>query len=327
MKAKIIALFLFILVFPSLYSQITLVLQNDSTSGMDTDINYYYPDKNWGDLHRFRTEAWTYFGDLSIMRCLIYFDLSSIPINSHIASAVLSLYHDNDLEHSTLSGSNACWLQRVTSPWDEYSASWNSQPSTTTVNQVAIEASETTDQDYPHIDVTNLIQDMVDIPDSSYGFLLKLQTEEIYRRLSFASRENIDPAKRPKLTIDYYDCIATFYDTIRVTISDTLKITVTDTLIINVTLTDIDLNDVYSKIKIYPNPTHDIVFIDVSDHANLTNYKIKIINTLSETIFISAIDQQIFEISINQFGAKGLYFIQLFDESDNILDIRKIILQ
>jgi hypothetical protein len=44
-------------------------------------------------------------------------------------------------------------------------------------------------------------------------------------------------------------------------------------------------------------------------------------------IFESNITQQLFEIDMSVFGQTGLYFIQIIDNSSQIVDTRKIILE
>lgn len=312
---------LFVLFFAcNLHSQSLLILQSDSTNGKDVDLSYIFSDTNFGDEPRFRAEAWTYGGSLELIRGLIDFDLTSIPKEAFISKATLSLYHDIDLRSSTLLGSNSCWLQRVTSPWKEDSVTWNSQPTTTISNQVFVDSSTTIDLEYP-IDVTNLVQDMVEKPDSSFGFMLRLNNEQFYRRLSFASRENINPAKRPRLTIEYYECksVIIVYDTVRVTVTDTLRIELNPT--------KVGSNNNIQLVKVFPNPAKDKIYIKIDDYSNLEDYRIRIINTLSSEIFNSKMDQSILEIDINKLGAKGLYFIQIYDDQNNLIDVRKILLE
>jgi hypothetical protein len=132
--------------------------------------------------------------------------LSSIPANSNIVSAQLSLYHDNSDStqfDSPANGSNACWLQRVTSTWDKNAVTWNNQPSVTTNNEDSIPMSTVLYQDYTNIDVSNIVQDMVNNPTNSFGFLLSLVNETNYRRMTFASGNNPDTSNYPTLLVCY----------------------------------------------------------------------------------------------------------------------------
>lgn len=119
-------------------------------------------------------------------------------------------------------------------------------------------------------------------------------------------------------------CVETIYDTIPIYDS----ISVTDTLIIDVTLTGIDPPDNLNTIKVYPNPTKDVVYIHTGDnYNNMMDFTIKIINTSEILVFESKITQQIFEIDINTFGNTGLFFIQIIDNTSQIIDVRKILLE
>jgi len=108
--------------------------------------------------------------------------------------------------HESLSGANTALLQRITEGWEEDDVTWNNQPQAHTVNQVTLAKSTSPTQDYLDIEVTNIVQDMVDNPSSNYGFLFRLETEEYYRRMCFAASNHTDPALRPTLVITYESC-------------------------------------------------------------------------------------------------------------------------
>jgi len=148
---------------------------------------------------------WTINGIPTTSYGLLDFDFSAIPEGAKITEAKLSLYHDpNSPEggHSQLSGSNAAYIQRITSNWIE-SVSWNDQPLSTEVHQVSIAASESEIQDYIDIDVTELTQDIINNRANSFGFMIKLISTQYYRKLVFASGENPDSNLYPKLEIQY----------------------------------------------------------------------------------------------------------------------------
>jgi len=169
--------------------------------GLATQVN-----NNFGNQPDLLASAWTFSGTPGDLRSLIDFDLSFIPNGAAIVSADLSLFFNptsSNAGHSTLSGSNECYLRRVTSTWDEMTVTWNTQPTTTTGNEVTLAASISNTQDYPNIDVTALVQDMVNNPSTSFGFMFRLVTESFYRAMLFASSDNADSTKWPKLEICY----------------------------------------------------------------------------------------------------------------------------
>lgn len=188
----------------------SLVLQPGPDEGIDAFIEQWplnnYSNRNFGTHPEFQASAWTAQGIPCTVRNLINFDLTSIPAGSAVTNAKLYLYSVsntvNGPGHSTLSGPNECVIQRVTDSWDELTVSWNTQPTTTTENQVYVETSNYYLQDY-EINVTDLIQDIIDNPSSDYGLMLRLLNETYYRRMLFASSDYDVAEKRPKIVIEF----------------------------------------------------------------------------------------------------------------------------
>ncbi len=204
----LLALFLSIGLITFLNAQTTIILQPNAVDGKDASIWDYDPNENLGTYQNIDNEACSAGGTSFIKRNLFEFDLSQIPQNIIIVDAKLSLYFAPQLDgdgHTTLSGSNACLIQRVTSNWDEMTVTWNNQPSTTTFNEVFVHESSYNTEDYPNIDVTDLVVDILNDPNNSFGFMMRLQTEQKYRRLVFASSDHADSSKHPKLEICYID--------------------------------------------------------------------------------------------------------------------------
>jgi len=126
--------------------------------------------------------------------------------------------------------------------------------------------------------------------------------------------------------VTYYDTnYISIYDTI--TYYDSVLISVTDTLIINVNLSGISSPNNSNTLKIYPNPANDIVFIDNGNFNSMSNYNLKIINSLGQEVFNSFITIPQFQIPITSFGGLGLYYIQLYNDTGGLLEIRKLIIQ
>lgn len=103
--------------------------------------------------------------------------------------------------HSNLSGSNASVVKRIVSSWSESEVNWVNQPSVTDTSQVFVPQSTSPTENFI-INVTNLVKDAAAIGDS-VGFLMKLVDEQYYRALVFASSDNSDSAKWPRLEIEY----------------------------------------------------------------------------------------------------------------------------
>jgi hypothetical protein len=127
--------------------------------------------------------------------------------------------------------------------------------------------------------------------------------------------------------ITIYDTlVSNVYDTILVTINDTLFTTVTDTLIINTTLSLPAPNN-ENTILIYPNPASDFLTIDNGNFSAMAGYSIKITNNAGQQVFQNVINQAQFNIDLSTWSGNGLYFVHFIDPQNNIVTIRKIILQ
>ena len=94
------------------------------------------------------------------------------------------------------------------------------------------------------------------------------------------------------------------------------------------TITGINTPDNLSTLKVYPNPAKDVIFIHLDkNYSSLADYTIKIINSQGQSIFESNINKQLFEVDVSKFGHMGLYIIQIIDNTSQIIDIRKVVLE
>ncbi|MDR0940853.1 MAG: DNRLRE domain-containing protein [Bacteroidales bacterium] len=179
-----------------------IVAQSAHPNSAGNEHSYY------GDNELIYAERWTNQGYVTTVRGLMNFDLEHIPSTATITSARLNLYSTSQ-HFSTLSTgnsgykSNACYLKRITTPWNANAVTWNSQPTTTTSNQVTFAQSTASSQDYCNINVDNLVQDMLNNPNSSFGVMLRLQNEVHYARMTFASAKHHNTALHPNLTVKY----------------------------------------------------------------------------------------------------------------------------
>lgn len=210
MKKKLHFLFLLALFFSchNLYSQQShfLELRPGPGDGIDCEIR---TDMDWPIWYEddLIANAWTVQGSSFLERSLIKFDLSAIPDGAAIVSAKLSLFCNTITGHHQVhSGYNASYLLRITQPWDQYTVTWNTQPSVTYSDAVEIPMTMYQFQDYPDIDVTNHIRYFYNNPDQNYGFMFQLKEEIQYAAIVFSSSDHTDPAKRPLLSIEYVIC-------------------------------------------------------------------------------------------------------------------------
>ncbi|MCC7233373.1 MAG: DNRLRE domain-containing protein [Bacteroidia bacterium] len=197
--------------FLSAGAQTTVTIQPNAVTGKDAQLASCvacgYSVRNFGTKQDFSAFSWTNGGHSSDSRSILEFDLSQIPFGATILTAKLSLYYNpNSAEGGHVSfpiSTNACYLQRVTSAWNESTVTWNTQPTTTTLHQVTIPASTSSTQNYPNINVRQLVQDMVNNPGSSFGFMLRLKHETCYNKMILTSTDHPNAALRPKLVVTY----------------------------------------------------------------------------------------------------------------------------
>lgn len=227
-------------------------------------------------------------GGVNTNRALIDFDLSQIPVGSTVLSAKLNLYAYTDFTISPLQdghyGNNQSVLSRITSNWNESVVTWNTQPGVSILNETTINQSTAPNQDYLNINVTALVQDMVDNPNSSFGFRLALVNEVTTASLSFCSSEFSNTAKRPSLAIEYR-------------------------------LDDAAVqNFAYAAFELYPNPTQNMLYLNFSQDANHRTVAVydmqgKIVLQTTAPDKTSAIDVKLLNT--------GIYTIVVKDEMAN----------
>jgi hypothetical protein len=175
---------------------------------------------------------------------------------------------------------------------------WVNQPATTTQNQVTLPASTFSNQDYLNINVTSLVQDMIDNPLSSFGFMLQLQTEQFYRSLVFASSDHNNAFLHPKLNVCY-------------TASTGIK----------------DEGNAIEEITLFPNPVTDKLTLELHisvpedvtiDLYNALGQKIKVLHSgmispgkWNETFDVSDITNGVYLISVSGITTTSKRFVKL----------------
>jgi hypothetical protein len=132
------------------------------------------------------------------------------------------------------------------------------------------------------------------------------------------------------ITINIYDTLLTtitIIDTVTINIYDTLLTTVTDTLIINAQITGTNPPNNLNTLKIYPNPASTHITIDYGNFNTMTGYTLHIVNSIGQRVFTSSINQQTSYINLSTWTGPGIYFVQLIDLHNNIIENRKIVIQ
>ncbi len=210
---------------PDKFEAEELILQPGPGEGQDCLVAYRQTDGGFyaAENHILNPDitaiSWTYDevdAGKGVNRTYLKFtELSEVPRTADILYARLSLYGVTAGVAAPLGnsfypgspyepyGSNAAWLKMVLSDWADTTITWNNKPETSDEYQAAIPASTAQwNFDVTDIDVTNMVRKMIK-SEQNYGFCLQLQSEQIYRSILFGSSEAEDPAKRPKLVVQY----------------------------------------------------------------------------------------------------------------------------
>ncbi len=191
----------------------SIALKADSSSGNYQQAllnnNFATTAGTWGNSELeslgWSNNSWGY--PFWTQRTLFKYKLDSVPKDATITSAKLYLYakkaglDNGNLKDATFGSNNTSLIQRVTSPWNMFNVGWATQPATTNASQKTLAQSTSLAQDYV-VDMTDFAQLWVNHPDSNYGMLLRLQTEETYNSMIFNSFGDADSVK-PRLEICY----------------------------------------------------------------------------------------------------------------------------
>ena len=208
-------LILLLFTLPS-FCQTTLEFKPDSDCGKDvsmvnsptwntgtTPISIPNPNSKW-----LRVEAWTANSNGSPEhdhRSIIDFEEIRTIASMNVTSATLILYAYPGFPYANGGQAeiNTSEVYRITEDWLEDSVSWATQPDID-LNGV-IEIPQNNNYDLIEVDVTNMVQTMIDNPTTSYGFLVRQKDEEPYGSMDFASSDFDDYEKTPELIIEGTD--------------------------------------------------------------------------------------------------------------------------
>jgi hypothetical protein len=230
-------------------------------------------------------------GPFRCTRSFLQFDLSSIPQGSFLNWAKLTLF----LVKSN--GANACLFRRITSPWDPNTVTWNTQPTTSRRGTVKFPVSGIVTFFFLNIDVWKLVQPMIDSPSNSFGFALKLDSEQSKKEmgeLRFYSPADRIPRFYPKLVLEY----------------------TAPGLQQKVTSMSVDLSGASTDMNIYPNPSNGIFNCNIkSTEANLMT--LRVIDMLGRTVYSQPVNTSTLQMRVNlSTSSAGTYFIILQDNKN-----------
>lgn len=82
-----------------------------------------------------------------------------------------------------------------------------------------------------------------------------------------------------------------------------------------------------STVNIYPNPANDHITIDCGNLANVQGWSIKITNMLGQEVFNQPMNTQQYYVPLNTWTGQGMYFVKIINAQNEVVNIKKIILQ
>ena len=82
-----------------------------------------------------------------------------------------------------------------------------------------------------------------------------------------------------------------------------------------------------STVNIYPNPANDQITIDCGNLDNVDGWNIKITNMLGQEVFSQPMNTQQYVIPLNTWTGQGMYFVKIINAQNEVVNIKKIILQ
>ena len=124
------------------------------------------------------------------------------------------------------------------------------------------------------------------------------------------------------ILVDSVGNVCNFNDTIRTTITDTVSI-----LKIKVHLTTGVKANQLTSLSVYPNPTSDVLIIEVNDVQALSDYKYRILDVSGKEVYNALVKDLKTEISFKSIGSKGSYILHIVDGNGNSIKEHKIILE
>ncbi|MFZ4672503.1 MAG: LamG-like jellyroll fold domain-containing protein [Flavobacterium sp.] len=103
--------------------------------------------------------------------------------------------------------------------------------------------------------------------------------------------------------------------------------TTCQSLVINTGFLSFNPPTYQNTVTIYPNPANDQITIDCGNLANVSGWNIKITNMLGQEVFNQPMNTQQYVVPLNTWSGQGIYFVKIYDASNNLMNTKKIILQ
>jgi hypothetical protein len=78
---------------------------------------------------------------------------------------------------------------------------------------------------------------------------------------------------------------------------------------------------------LYPNPASDLVYLQMGTNTQLAGMKVKVVNILGQVIEEQPIQNSTTELSTKNWGAAGIYFMQITNVNNTISVTKKVIVE
>jgi hypothetical protein len=82
-----------------------------------------------------------------------------------------------------------------------------------------------------------------------------------------------------------------------------------------------------SCISLYPNPTTDVLHIEIGDAKALEGYRYRILDALGKEVYNELVKNKLTEIPLKTLGAAGMYQLEVLDANNVSIQTNKIVLQ
>lgn len=94
------------------------------------------------------------------------------------------------------------------------------------------------------------------------------------------------------------------------------------------TATPLSINQFLNEsLTIYPNPSKNLLTIDLGTNSNVIGGNYKLVNTLGQEVLNGVFSSQQSSIELNNIKGEGIYFVKIYDSSNNLLGTKNIIIQ
>jgi hypothetical protein len=112
-----------------------------------------------------------------------------------------------------------------------------------------------------------------------------------------------------------------------ITVNDTNLVSVTDTLLIDAPVFTAGNPPQFNTLKVYPVPATNMLYINTGNYASMPGYSIKITRINGQNVVYEAqANEPLLNIPLDDFGANGVYFLNLYNASGALVTSRKIVL-